>query len=415
MHGDRLKQQRAGVFVDTMRAVGTPIRAVRGYQQPKADVRHANRYRRDQDDPETEELRGSALATATATLRHTGRQRQPKTVPTLRRETNASIQSTARITKAKAAVLRSVELEAGQELNALDRCSLALKQTLELPRRTVWLVGRCEHKRAQRPHQAPDRASELLAEERRVAQHCKAVLEQRLATTTALMQRVKRSRAALAEAIADNRRSLGLNHESYSVSVMRTPLPEEHVPACVVDAKALLKDAKRERRASNDAMEAARADLADLSSQVVAALRAAIKDHREIESKLHMATGLNRRTTHQAERQAHLLENARERNAGPTSGQWLTTAERHDRPMVRAHNSAVGRSPRKTTAREVDSGFKDGYRTFSKSLDQTTRDLKHNATVRRRLDEATHDRKYAKLLDEEVLRLRTKYAPGKRV
>jgi hypothetical protein len=152
----------------------------------------------------------------------------------------------------------------------------ALTAELEAPRRTIWIANESMHRRAQRPNNSADAADAALKEERALAELWKKRLEVLLAETKALLRTLEGERARMADLIAREKQSLGVNSESYSGAVLQYARPQGNAPKEVTDLERTCKESRR-MRANNDAeMSKCESELEHMRSAVVAAFRAAI-------------------------------------------------------------------------------------------------------------------------------------------
>lgn len=369
-------------------------------------------------DPHAQTIQKQAWMLSSTSAFHAATQEEPPLRKSIRKETDQKIYKFEMEQKALVLSLREVEHSANQEYKRLVLSEAALQAELEAPRRTIWIVNECVHRRSQRPNTVPDETDARLKEEKALGEAWKGRLEMALAQTKALLRTLEGERARMADLIAKEKQPLGVNSEAYSGAVLQYARPQGNPPKEVTDLERSCKESRRLRAQSDKDMAQCDKELEDMRSQLAEAFRASISKSKAIHSDLVLSQGENRAAMHAAKRKEHLTHIAHERNLGPTQGKFLTTAEKLTRPHVRSYGQAahsndlgVGNDVHVTLVERSDYSDKS----FAKSLSVARSDISSHETVGKNLADAIHDRTKSIKIDQEILLFRNRSQPARRL
>ena len=218
----------------------------------------------------------------------------------------------------------------------MDRSSAALQETLEIPRRVLWLQKECAHIRKGRVVSSRDLAADLLAEEKRLGEDSKHKLELNLRATKMILADLAKARAELLKTIKSESVSLALFPPGKDGPAVLPDTFEAQFPV-ISRAGRLIADGASQRDNNQLTVQHCVSTLTRVRETLEVSLRSAVQaDHAE-EVQLKLAEGAARislnassRALKQAQLQAHIM-------AGPSDAAFLTTAEKIDRPMVRVY------------------------------------------------------------------------------
>ncbi len=394
-----------------MEAVDTRVRGRYQYNVKPKDMRTARRYR-NPGDLDTATLRKAAWLT-TARSNVNGRTlaaTAPVPRQAQRSAVEADIRDHERDQRALVLALREVEQELKREARALANSSDELVAALETPLRALWLADRCSERRARAPSvAAEDKAAAALRRESRVASKAKLLLERCMKETKAVRQEIEDALRDLEAEIQKESRGLDLNPETYSGAVLTFERPQGPPPPTVVAADVIMAESRRTRDRNSAAVEDSVSEVIAAGRAAEAGLRAAIEDAQSVQASLVRARGANRAAKAAATRQKKDLALKKQLNLGPVSGQWLTTAERFDRPAVRAHAKNTGLSVGDITRREHPAA---ANAVFDSALRTASRDVDDHSKLSKRLDDAILDRSTTVKVLEDVVHFRRRCKPG---
>lgn len=406
-------------FHDTLGSPDTRIRGSYKYNVPPADMRKtAPAYKGSAADNYGETMRGAAMTSTRRTGLHQTTQEDPLLRETLRRQSHVEIHGYEKQVKAQVLLMYQAQRAADLENEHLIRSQASLEKFLEKPRRTIWVVERNLQTRALRPIQIKDSVEEALLQELSLAKKCKTEVEGALTSTITLLQSMKSARAAMAKEIAIGKQGLSINSEVFSGVVTTFPIMQGDSPACF-HTMATLHSQSQERRGANKSLcDLVAQRMSAQKAQVQAELTASKQAHLHSERDLALVRGESTIAINSTARNINKLIITRERNEGPVNGVYHKTADRFQRPRIRAYNKGethhLGTTNRLQNITEKEESSA-AYNALSRSIHVASRDMQQLESHQHNLSGAMRDQHRNAGVDKLVMQERERYHYSRRV
>eukprot|EP00041_Stephanoeca_diplocostata_P007079 m.97670 g.97670 ORF g.97670 m.97670 type:complete len:433 (-) comp16722_c0_seq1:289-1587(-) len=407
-----------GGFLDTlgMPRVDNRDPALRRQQAAVRDFRHAARMPHHGVKSETKLLNFASNVTSRAAFNRTAHPK-PDLKRDLRGETNATIQAHNR--RSRAVVLRLAHAEAAgaAELSALAGTHARLVRALEEPERMIWQADQSLSKRNMQciPNERNDAIGPnqyAIREERQVAMKWRDEILDRTTSTKKLLNGFARCQQDLQKCLKERKKGNDLNPDTYSGVVAQFPVPTDDDPPQLIALARAFESSQTHRNDAAAFLSLCAEDLAKSRSNLDRAMKAAVKQSRDLERELVLAKGHTRLALNRTKRDLHLLTIRDGVNSGAAEGAaYVRTSERVDRPLVRAYHRTTGSIAGAVTRHETSEDNGDMFVSSQRVAADDTAELHMTA---RALSATLHDRSINRSVDEDIARFRTRLHPSRR-